>query len=139
MHLLICYTHLFLRQHYWGEGQTGIHKYGTLEFKLPGYPFVTKNDAESATTGKEFVCQLLDKMYSLGYDFVVSSDLTRETDQVIILGKNVWVEENLTPHYYLVCTRVKSLCELTKISPHTGSDQFSIQKTRAISNFSSQG
>ena len=28
-------------------------------------------------------------MYSLGYDFVVSSDLTRQTDQVIILGKGL--------------------------------------------------
>ena len=28
-------------------------------------------------------------MYSLGYDFVVSSDLTRQTDQVIIFRKGV--------------------------------------------------
>ena len=82
MYLLICYPHIFLRQYSSGEGQTGIHKYGTLEFKLPGAPFLPKQPVESATTGKKFVCQLLDKMYSLGYDFVVSSDLTRQTDQV---------------------------------------------------------
>ena len=57
-----------------------------MEFKLPGAPFLPKQPVESATTGKKFVCQLLDKMYSLGYDFVVSSDLTRKNDQVIILG-----------------------------------------------------
>ena len=82
---LICYPHILLRQHSYGE--PGIYKYGTLEFKLPGAPFLPKQPVESATTGKKFVCQLLDKMYSLGYDFVVSSDLTRQTDQVIILGK----------------------------------------------------
>ena len=87
MYLLICYPHILLRQHSYGE--PGIYKYGTLEFKLPGAPFLPKQPVESATTGKKFVCQLLDKMYSLGYDFVVSSDLTRQTDQVIILGKGL--------------------------------------------------
>ena len=84
------------RQNPYGEGQTGIYKYGTLEFKLPGAPFLPKQPVESATTGKKFVCQLLDKMYSLGYDFVVSSDLTRQTDQVIILGKGLGSGETPT-------------------------------------------
>ncbi len=37
-----------------------------------------------ATIGKVFVTQLLEGMYSLGYDFIVSSDLARTYDQVWI-------------------------------------------------------
>ena len=50
-------------------------------------PFAVNNGIESATTGKKFICQLLEEMYSLGYDFVVTSDLgpkavLNQTDQV---------------------------------------------------------
>ena len=46
---------------------------------------MVNGDKESATIGKNFVLKLLAKMYSLGYDFVTASDLTRTTDMVILL------------------------------------------------------
>ena len=103
----------FLRQHSSGEGQNGIHKYGTLEFQLPGGPFLPKPPVESATTGKRFVCQLLDKMYSLGYDFVVSSDLTRQTDQVIILGKIFGFKKSLC--HIIICCIHTQIINLTRL------------------------
>ncbi len=57
-------------------------KYGAMQFKLPGCPFETDMSKEDATIGKQFVIKLLEGMYALGYDFVVSSDLTRTEDQV---------------------------------------------------------
>ena len=59
--------------------------------ELPKISWVSKNWDRSTeyegvinefNLGKKFVCQLLDKMYSLGYDFVVSSDLSHQKDVV---------------------------------------------------------
>ena len=49
-----------------------------LQCKLPEQPFGEKSNLGSDITGWKFICQLLSKMYSLGYDFVVSSDLNRK-------------------------------------------------------------
>ena len=63
-------------------------KYEVLQGKFHlQQPFAVNMGIESATTGKKFICELLEKMYSLGYDFVVTSDLNRnavlnQTDQV---------------------------------------------------------
>lgn len=57
-------------------------KYGALQFKLPGAPFRVQMGIESATIGKKFICRLLEKMNSLGYDFTIASDLSRIADQV---------------------------------------------------------
>lgn len=58
-------------------------KYGALQFKLPGAPFRVAMGIESATIGKKFLCRLLEKMYCLGYDFIIASDLSRIADQVL--------------------------------------------------------
>ena len=57
-------------------------KYGILQYKLPGNPFMVNGDKESATIGKNFLIRLFTKMYCLGYDFVTASDLTRTIDMV---------------------------------------------------------
>lgn len=56
-------------------------KYGCLEYRLPGSPFVVNSGRESATLGKVFGIRIMEELNALGYDLVVSSDLSRAYDQ----------------------------------------------------------
>ncbi len=67
-----------------GKPQNGKDKCGATQYYLPGRPFMVQGAKSDATIGKVFVTQLLEGMYSLGYDFIVSSDLARTYDQVWI-------------------------------------------------------
>ena len=68
-------------------------KYGAVQFKLPGCPFETDMSKDDATIGKVFTLKLLEGMYSLGYDFVTSSDLTRSEDQVFLANTGTFLKK----------------------------------------------
>ena len=60
-------------------------KYGCVEYCISsGYCFQLSNNKSSATSGKLFVILMFEEMYKLGYDAVVSSDLSRMYDQATL-------------------------------------------------------
>ena len=57
-------------------------KYGTIGYTVgSGYCFQLNSGKTSATSGKLFTVLMFEEMYKLGYDPVVSSDLSRMFDQ----------------------------------------------------------
>ena len=54
---------------------------GVIEIKLPDHPFLMNSYQRSANIGKIFIVRLLEAMYTSGYDFMFSSDLSRLKDQ----------------------------------------------------------
>ena len=56
-------------------------KFGAVQFRLPGSPFVLNAGKESATIGKVFAIRVFEEMNRMGYDLVASSDLSRAYDQ----------------------------------------------------------
>eukprot|EP00092_Neocalanus_flemingeri_P024478 GFUD01026546.1.p1 GENE.GFUD01026546.1~~GFUD01026546.1.p1 ORF type:complete len:438 (+),score=109.53 GFUD01026546.1:178-1491(+) len=56
-------------------------KHGTIGMKLGSYCFTLSSGKVSATSGKLFTILMFEEMYKLGYDSVVSSDLSRNYDQ----------------------------------------------------------
>ena len=56
-------------------------KFGSWQFKLPQHPFEVHMGKDSATIGKLFTLRMFEELYALGYNLVVSSDLSRTRDQ----------------------------------------------------------
>jgi len=69
-------------------------KYGTVQFKFPGWPFSLGCGQDSATLGKVLSTRVLEKMHAIGYDFLVSSDLTRVGDNSSWFFRKVAVERS---------------------------------------------
>ncbi|XP_023332524.1 uncharacterized protein LOC111704506 isoform X3 [Eurytemora carolleeae] len=68
------------------EESPGYHK-----FQLKSANFNEGAGLEASTAGKLFVLRLLEEMYMMGYDPVVSSDLVREKDvATLFFKKEVW-------------------------------------------------
>ena len=57
------------------------NKFGAWQFKLPQYPFEVKGGKDSATIGKLFTIRMFEELHAMGYNMVVSSDLSRAGDQ----------------------------------------------------------
>ena len=56
-------------------------KYGVPSYTLDEWCFTMGNGKTAATSGKLFTLRMFEEMYKLGYDQVVSSDLSRAYDQ----------------------------------------------------------
>jgi len=56
-------------------------KHGTVGMSLGSYCFTLNSGKSAATSGKLFTVLMFEEMYKLGYDPVVSSDLSRMYDQ----------------------------------------------------------
>jgi len=56
-------------------------KYGVVRYGLGFSAFVKKNRKEEATLGKLFCIQMMEELYKLGYDVILSSDLSIRNDQ----------------------------------------------------------
>jgi len=52
-------------------------KYGAMNLKMPGYPFVGISGKESATFSRLFVLKCLEEMSFMGYDFIISTNVSR--------------------------------------------------------------
>ena len=57
------------------------HKYGAIDMSLGSSCFALESGKVAATSGKLFTILMFEEMYKLGYDPVVSSDLSRSYDQ----------------------------------------------------------
>ena len=58
-----------------------IDYYGTLKMKVgDNFTFYPNQGKEKATLGKFFALRLLEEMYNLGYNLLISSDLARQAD-----------------------------------------------------------
>jgi len=86
-----------------GEAEfvTSKDKYGTLGYNVGSeWCFQVNSGKTAATSGKLFTIRMLEEMHKLGYDPVVSSDLTRTYDQA------TWIFEKTTherPTAKVVC------------------------------------
>ena len=54
---------------------------GAVQIRLPDRPFLVNSYQRSANIGKIFIVRLFEAMYTSGYDFMFSSDLSRLKDQ----------------------------------------------------------
>ena len=72
-------------------------KYGAPQFDLHHSVFVVNSGAENSTLGKVFAIRLLEEMNSLGYDPMLSSDLSRTHDQSTIFFKQTGFDSRYRP------------------------------------------
>jgi len=92
-------------------------KLGVAQIKFSGDPFSIGSSKASATIGKVFAIQVLQTMYSFGYDFIVSSDMTRVGNDSSWFFRKVAVERSKPE---VVCVSPGS-CE--KITVINGDDE----------------
>ena len=62
-------------------GTYATDKYGMVQMTLAQHCFRLRSGKTAATSGKLFTLRMFEEMYKLGYDPVVSSDLSRRYDQ----------------------------------------------------------
>merc|ERR1719376_407337 len=59
-------------------------KYGVPSYTMEEWCFTVGNGKKAATSGKMFTLRMFEEMHKLGYDPVVSSDLSRSYDQATL-------------------------------------------------------
>eukprot|EP00794_Sanderia_malayensis_P017978 gene17978-19775_t len=101
-------------QHWLKGVQEETTKFGSAhEFKLRGNPFYIASSAENAIKARKLACNILHRLYNIGWKLLISSDLARTSD----LTTWFFHKEQLQPSQYdMGCISVSSSDKLQFIN-----------------------